>query len=57
MDDTAYILGYETGVEAGRLEVIEWILEYGRTIYDHNHGEVAFNHVAWHTKLKEWGIV
>ena len=42
--------------QAGIREVVEWIDEYSRMTYERDKGEVAFNHVQWHTKLKEWGI-
>ena len=42
--------------QAGRKEVVEWVEEYGRMSYESGKGEVAFNHVQWHSKLKEWGL-
>jgi len=44
------------GKKLGIKEVVEWIEEYSRMSYEHGKGEIAFNHVNWHTKLKEWGI-
>jgi hypothetical protein len=37
-------------------KVVEWIDEHSRMTYEHGKGEVAFNHVNWHTRLKEWGL-
>ena len=42
--------------KAGLEEVVGWIDEHSRMTYEHGKGEIAFNHVEWHTKLKEWGI-
>ena len=42
--------------QAGIRKVVEWIDEHSRMTYERGEGEVAFNHVQWHTQLKEWGI-
>ena len=44
------------GKKLGIKEVVKWIGEYSSTSYEHGKGEVVFNHVNWHTKLKEWGV-
>ena len=46
----------EVSFQAGIREVVGWIDEYSRMTYERDKGEVTFNHVQWHTKLKEWGI-
>ena len=46
----------EISFKAGIKEVVKWIGKYSSTSYEHGKGEIAFNHVNWHTKLKEWGI-
>ena len=37
-------------------EVIAWINEHSETSYEHGRGEVVFNHVDWHTFLRENGL-
>ena len=46
----------EISFKAGVQEVVEWIEEHQRMTYEYGKGEVAFNHINWHTKLKEWGL-
>ena len=52
MDDNAYILGYETGIEAGRREVVEWINDWN--FWDNLSSDIL---EEWQAKLKKWGIV
>ena len=70
MDDNAYMLGYETGVEAGRREVTDWIMSHqdgmmaGQDVQtvagnDCTYGNTSHLLVRWlelQTKLKEWEI-
>jgi len=55
VDDNAYALGYETGIEAGRNEVVEWV-EANLQYPTRGEGLVLKRNMDWHTKLKEWGI-
>jgi len=50
--DDNYYKGKKTGIR----EVVEWIEEHQMMTYERGVGEVAFNHIIWHTKLKEWGV-
>ena len=65
MDDNAYILGYETGVEAGRIEVVDALQPFLHDIViltnlDWINPKSGFKQInslveALQAKLKEWG--
>uniref|UniRef100_A0A6M3LB61 Uncharacterized protein n=1 Tax=viral metagenome TaxID=1070528 RepID=A0A6M3LB61_9ZZZZ len=63
IDDYGYLCDLSCGKRsmwtnymAGVKEVVDWIDEHSRMSYERDEGEVAFSHVQWHTKLKEWGL-
>ena len=56
MDDDAYILGYEAGIEAGRREVVDWV-EANLQYPTRGEGLVLKRNMEWQVKLKDWGIV
>ena len=66
MDDSAYIAGYEGGIEAGRMEVVDWI-ESCKDLPTYSICEGTKVRISeppsklvlireWKDKLKEWGI-
>jgi len=57
MDDNAYILGYETGAEAGRTEVVNWVKDRLQK-YKVAPKLLGFTmlYEDWQAKLKEWGL-
>ena len=48
MDDVAYIAGVEVGIDMGRKEVVDWVLN--------NYDDGLFLD-EWKVKLEEWGII
>jgi len=60
MDDDAYIAGYEIGIDAGRREVLGWMLMTMAFTNSENLPpnilRVDFKYDEWKAKLAEWGI-